>query len=278
MEFNEHISDSAFLVNESRARKQEVSRDRFAEQWVPPERVAHVRQLWDDFNRAVYPFDDLVVSVRNRFFLDRLQAFVELHPDSVFVNAGAGFTSYPFLLDRPIRVLEVDFPHVTVLKKSRMRKLQKAGTLPDRHVEFFAADLIDAGDVQRLAKVLATAVQGRPSFFLLEGLTYYLDCESLDRLFRLFADVQTPGSLVALDYWIPDPQHPVHARLTQFFRSRFGYTGDFNLLDKAYLRTHSGFEVQELTHVLEQEAKYAGTSSLIADQTLFEHYAVLTRR
>ncbi len=33
-----HISDTAFLVNESRARRMDMSRDVYAEQWVLPER------------------------------------------------------------------------------------------------------------------------------------------------------------------------------------------------------------------------------------------------
>jgi hypothetical protein len=136
MDFTQHISDSAFLVNESRARRSDLSGDYYAHHWVDPERRERVRKLWNDFSSCVYPFDDIVLSIRNRFFLERIQAFVSNHADSALVNLGAGFTSYPFLLDRSIRVLEVDFPHVTTYKQSRIDDLTQRGVLPIRSIQF----------------------------------------------------------------------------------------------------------------------------------------------
>jgi O-methyltransferase involved in polyketide biosynthesis len=109
MDTEKHISDTAFLVNESRARKVDVSQDIYAEHWVRPGSRERVRDLWDDFAREVYPHDDLELAVRNRYFFAHLLKLVHTSENPVFVNLGAGFTSYPFLLNQNIACIEVDY-------------------------------------------------------------------------------------------------------------------------------------------------------------------------
>jgi O-methyltransferase involved in polyketide biosynthesis len=279
VDFENHISDSAFLVNESRARRREMSLDRYAEQWVLPEQRERIRKLWTDFSAQVYPFDDMVLSLRNRFFLDRLQAFVNIHAEPALVNLGAGFTSYPFLLDRCIHVLEVDLPHVTTYKKLRINTLKEAGVLPDRPIEFCDVNLTYPEELVRFEKALRATLEGKPSFVLMEGLTYYLDAASLDRLFELFLKYQSVGSIVAFDYWKPElSDQPIFVRLRQFFERQLGHaTSDYNLFDEGYLRTRLGYEVAELSNVIQQEAGVLGTRMLLRQEILFEHYAILMR-
>jgi hypothetical protein len=84
MGYGKHISESAFLVNESRARNVGLSHDRYARLWVSDA----TRKLWEDFAREVYPFDDIELSLRNRFFLERLEAELRKDRTTVFVNFG----------------------------------------------------------------------------------------------------------------------------------------------------------------------------------------------
>ena len=279
VDFENHISDSAFLVNESRARRRRMSRDHCAEQWVLPKQRERVRKLWEDYSREVYRMDDVVVSLRNRFFLDRLQAFVRTHSEAVLVNLGAGFTSYPFLLDRGIRALEVDLPHVTAYKKLRINDLRKARVLPDRPIEFCDANLNHLDDLVCLEKALTSILEGKSSFILMEGLTYYLDPQSLDKLFGVFLKHQSVGSIVAFDYWEPGlSDQPIFARFRQFFVRRLGHAlHNYNLFDERYVRTRLGYDVAELSNVIDQEVRLLGTKMLRAEQILFEHYAILTR-
>lgn len=112
MEVPRHISATAFLSSQSRARAVEVSRDNYSQLWVSPETI----HLWDDFAENVYPHDDLELALRCRFFLERLQAFVKENTNPIFINIAAGFTSYPFLVKPPCPCIEVDYKHIIDFK------------------------------------------------------------------------------------------------------------------------------------------------------------------
>ncbi|UCG51345.1 MAG: class I SAM-dependent methyltransferase [Candidatus Latescibacterota bacterium] len=276
MEFEHHISESAFLVNESRARNVELSRDRYAHLWV----TDSTRRLWRDFSREVYALDAVELALRNRFFLEHLEKQIRRTPDTVFVNLGAGFTSYPFLVATPCRCIEIDYEHVCLFKGKRIIEWQKEGVLPKRKVEFIPADFRDRSDQKRVRHKLAGALSGKPSMATLEGITYYLERATLCRLFEILSDVQTPGSTIALDFWTPDVvTNPVHIRFTEFFAKKFGHArSDYNLFDVDFLRSVDGYEVISVLGIQELEKMYSGTNYLAdIDQILPEHYAVLER-
>jgi O-methyltransferase involved in polyketide biosynthesis len=281
MDVQRHISATAFLVNESRARMVSLSRDIYANHWVRPEHRNAVRELWEDFAQEVYPHDDLELSIRNRYFLDRLQAFVCSHEDPVFINIGAGFTSYPFLVDRPIQCIEIDYPEVVACKKARLAALQDARIIPRRAIKFVTMDLNDPKNRRRFRDYLVSNTSGRPSYVLLEGLTYYLQPATLNALFKICGAIQPRGSRLAFDFWKPDMvSHPVFLRLQRFFADRFGYARqDYNLFAKECIETIQGYRLQEISSAAAQERTYAGSSVLKAyEKILPEHYAVLTKR
>jgi O-methyltransferase involved in polyketide biosynthesis len=274
--FGKHISDSAFLVNESRARNVPLSRDRFAHLWV----TKTTRRLWEDFSRAVYPHDDIELGVRNRFFLERLASFVHENPGTVFVNMGAGFTSYPYLIDEPFDSIEIDYGHVVEFKREKIQEWQSAGSMPERAVAYIAADLQDGADLQRLRAELAARLAATPSFILMEGLTYYLSREGLDRILDMCAAVQGNGSVAAFDFWTPDTStHPTFSRFRAFFEDRFGHAATrYNLFDIDFVRSIRGYTLVAHADVQTLEGEYAGTSVLARyDEILPEHYVLLKR-
>ena len=134
------LSETAYLVAESRARAVAISRDVYAAHWIPDRLRESVRRLWEEFAANVYPHDDVVLGVRNRFFLDRLSVFAADGP-TIFVNVAAGFTSYPFLIEHAIRTIEIDLPVVVDVKSARVAALQDAGVLLLRPLRQIAADL-----------------------------------------------------------------------------------------------------------------------------------------
>ncbi|MBF0318367.1 MAG: class I SAM-dependent methyltransferase [Nitrospirae bacterium] len=121
MPSNADVSVTAFIVNASRARLEALSGDIYAKLWVTEE----AQRLWDEFSREVYPYDDVNLSLRHRFFLDHLRAFIGKYNNPLFVNVAAGLTSYPLLLDKPCRCVETDFPHVMDFKKDKILKWQQ---------------------------------------------------------------------------------------------------------------------------------------------------------
>ena len=271
------ISDSAFLVNESRARGAKLSRDRYAHIWV----TDATRRLWEDFAREVYPHDDVELPLRNRFYLDVLENALREQPSAVFVNLAAGFSSYPFLIEKPCRSIEVDFDHVCRFKRSKIEKWRAAGLLPPREVELVACDLAGENDVSALGERLRSAIGPDPSVVFLEGITYYLKRDALFRLFDMLRDIQSPGSKLALDFWPPEYKgHPVHRRFRKFFADRFGHgESKHHFFDADLLRSLGGYEIVALTDIVELERQFSQERRLINPlEILPERYAVLERR
>jgi methyltransferase (TIGR00027 family) len=276
MEIRGHISESAFLVNESRARRVELSGDPYSRLWVSEA----TRRLWDAFSQEVYPYDEIELGLRNRFFLERLDSFAAANPGAVFVNIGAGFTSYPFLTRSECLCFEVDYPHVIDYKRAKVSEWRAAGALPPRDVEFIGVDLTGASDRARLRETLRSATSDAPSFFLMEGLTYYLEREVLDALFGMCAGLQGAGSALAFDFWRPgSASHPVFLRFESFCADRFGHRARrYTFLDEAGLRAVVGYSVEETAQIQDLELVYSDTRVLQDPSAILpESYAVLRR-
>lgn len=276
MDIEKHISESAFLVNESRARNVALSQDRFASLWISDA----TRELWEDFTQTVYPYDDIELGVRNRYFLERLNDQIATGHIASFINVAAGFTSYPFLINNPCRCVEIDFDHVLAYKQSRIATWQNAGKMPHREIAYFPADLNDPDDVQSLEHQLQSLLHGARSFILLEGITYYLRMDVLQGLFDLFSRIQPTGSVLAFDFWKPEfAHHPITERFKTFFAERFGYRElDYNLFDEDFVRSRPGYELLEVTNVQEQERILSGTNILANyEEILPENYALLRK-
>ncbi|MFH1842570.1 MAG: class I SAM-dependent methyltransferase [bacterium] len=271
-----HISASAFLVNESRARNVALSGDKYAKLWVNEE----TRRLWEDFSREVYPHDAVELGCRNRFFLERMRAQLGDNGLGALVNIAAGFTSYPFLIDSPVPCFEVDLAPVVAIKCQAISRWQREGVLPVRNIEFICADLSDATDQTAMQQRLADRLDGLTSFFLMEGLTYYLEPEMFSRLLTRCAELQPPGSILAFDFWTPDVlDHPVFQRFREFCASRFGHDREqYNLLALDDMAAVDGYELVELTDIQQLEVEFAGTRVLANFQEILpENYVVLRR-
>lgn len=271
-----HLSGTAFLVNESRARMVEVSHDVYAHLWVTEE----TRKLWDDFAKHVYPHDDLELSIRNRYYLEHLKRFLSAHAGAVFVNIAAGFTSYPFLIDIPFQAIEVDLKHVMDFKAQKIKAWQRAGALPRREVEFFPADLRAEGDLENLKRMFFRKIKEKPSFILLEGISYYLEMPLLQKILSLCRGTQEGGSVLGIEFWRPEiAAHPVFLKLKEYFRDHFGY-GDreYNLLAPDFFRAVEGYEILELTDTTAQEKVFSNTSLMERyEEILPTDFAVLKK-
>ena len=278
MTLERSISDTAFLVNESRRRKESISEDIYAKHWVPHESLDRIVNLWDRFAEEVYPFDDLELSIRNKYFLSQIRSFNEEEPNAILINLGAGFTSYPFLLEHPMTSIEVDLPAIISYKKEKCRLLSEEDILPRRDLKMIAADLSNEEDLNKLESVLRPKMNVVRSFCLIEGVTYYLSRKAFVELLQCLQNLQLPGSLLAFDYWNSEIKtHPVFLRLNEFFKDEF-QVKDYNLLAVDDIKSISGYQVKELTNVAEQEFELLYTNHLAEhDKILPENYAVLKR-
>src|SRR4051812_2153454 len=112
-----------------------------------------------------------------------------------FVELGAGYDTRTIRLqhDRRVRCFEVDLPKTQEIK----RKLLDRCGVDTSGVRFVSANFLTDNWVDNLART--DFDPRRPTFFLWEGVTYYLSRESVVNTFRTIA-TSAPGSVVVFDY------------------------------------------------------------------------------
>ena len=145
-----------------------------------------------------YPFEGDIspqdeTSARTWFF----DAAVDRHLLDVaqFVILGAGFDTRAYRLpeDTRVRVFEVDSPQTQIVKRET---LKKAG-IDSSGVTFVSADFEKEDCLACLAA--AGFDPGKPTLFLWEGVTMYLDREAVENTLRKIAST-AHGTVVAFDY------------------------------------------------------------------------------
>ncbi len=256
------ISGTAFVINVSRSRREDISQDAYARLWVTPEAEA----LWDDLAREVYPADDVSSSLRNRFYLEGLREFVSHQENPACLNVAAGFSTYPYLVETPARYVEIDYPHIEDYKREKTAAWEAKGLLPHRKVTYFGADLSNPTGIEAVARNLPGWIggQGIPAMVIMEGITYYLPRTILDRLFALFAAHLPPRSRVAFEHWPPDADsYPVFVRLEAYLSRRFGWKNPgYTLFDRTYVEALPGFSVVASTDIATAERRWSDTRVL----------------
>jgi methyltransferase (TIGR00027 family) len=136
-----------------------------------------------------------------------------LHMDALLAKAlkggfrqvvilGAGFDSRAYRFHKAfpqVRFFEIDLPATSTDKQSRVEKLfgQRPGW-----VRFVPIDF----NSQSLAEVLAGAnfQTGQRTFYIWEGVTYFISREGVDSTLRFIARHSAPGSEVVFDYMHAD--------------------------------------------------------------------------
>ena len=112
-----------------------------------------------------------------------------------FVELGAGYDTRTVQLqhNRRICCFEVDLPKTQQMKR---KLLQQCG-VDSSGVKFVSANFLADNWLDNLAK--AGFDPGKATFFLWEGVTYYLSREAMENTFRTIATI-APGSVVVFDY------------------------------------------------------------------------------
>ena len=112
-----------------------------------------------------------------------------------FVELGAGYDTRTVQLqhNRRIRCFEVDLPKTQQIK----RELLHQCGVDTSGVKFVSANFLTDDWLDNLVK--AGFDPRKPTFFLWEGVTYYLSREAMEKTFRTIATI-APGSVVVFDY------------------------------------------------------------------------------
>ena len=134
--------------------------------------------------------------IRTRFFDERLQrALVRGAAQVVILGAGYDSRAYRMRqLLKDVRVFEVDYGPTQEYKKRRVQEI--FGCLPP-HVSYVPIDFTR----DKLGDVLVKAGyrSDRMTFFLWEGVTYYIPEEAIRSTLRFVATESASGSAIVLD-------------------------------------------------------------------------------
>lgn len=253
------LSGTAFVVNVSRFEKVMLSKDIYAHLWITDE----ARELYSRVQSEVYPYDDLFISLRHRFFYEKQKEFIKTHNNPAIINIGSGFTNYPFLLEGKFEYVEVDLENIIYYKKERIEKFIQEAIIPFRDVYYYPIDLRNVIDREYLRSKLNGAIaSSNRSLIIMEGLTFFLDENTLDYLFKTLGSIQKKGSEIIFDFWKPDAMtYPVLQKLKTFLEGNFGYKlQDYYLFDKDYIESKKDFVISEMKSIQDIEKEYASTN------------------
>ena len=129
-----------------------------------------------------------------------------------FVHLGAGFDTRSHRVSSSIKVFEVDRP---AIQQTKREGLDRAG-VPQERIHYVEVDFGDPGWWSTLEN--AGYDPSAPTFFLWEGVSYYLQEADVERMLTGTAQRSPPGSQIAFDYARLDLIHGAGGPLMAFVR------------------------------------------------------------
>jgi O-methyltransferase involved in polyketide biosynthesis len=271
-----NLSLTAALVNESRARRIAMSQDKYAREWIPVEMRKPLADLWDTFSKEVYRFDDIALSIRNRFFLQLMNDAASC--GSTIVVAPCGLTSYPFLVQSATQFIEIDLPPVIRYKNKRNEWLDTQVTLPRRDVCRFEMDLRSP---KRFANLISRRRRDSNLLVLLEGISYYLSSDQWHSLLKSTLGILQPGDIFSFDYWAESDRNlSAYANYEKFcFKYVGAFTHGFNFLASCDIGMLSQQCEVACTSAVEEECRILGSSVLAShkNEIVIDRYCVAKR-
>ena len=175
------------------------------ETWIPRFLVNLYLDCWTEIGVG-----NLVV-VRTRYFDDAIRQAKKEGIEQLVI-LGAGYDSRAYRLFDPgegIAAFEVDFPATQARKRSI---LEKTPGWPFPHVRYIPVDFIN--------ETLEEAIQksdfrpDRKTFFLWEGVTFYLTGEAVQKTLSFIRRTAAPGSRISFDYLHFMPETRPYTRKT----------------------------------------------------------------
>jgi len=160
--------------------------------------IKDTEKAWDSLSQTGGLGAALGQHMRTRYFDAALEKALAAGAKQVVI-LGAGFDSRAYRFDKALRgakVFEVDYPPTQEYKKKRVREI--LGNLPPQAV-YVPIDFTR----QNLATVLRNAGYSRSkkTFFIWEGVTYYLPADAVDSTLQFVAHNSAHGSTIAFDYY-----------------------------------------------------------------------------
>lgn len=270
------ISGTAFLVNYLRSKNKELSGDIYSDLWIE-ETTA---ELSEEFQREINPLESYQLSLRHRFFLEWVKKAISQGVERV-INVGAGFSTYTHLVEPPIPTCDVDYQHIVDYKAQKLKEFEGKKLIPHREIEFLPVDLNSSRELDDMKEQLRKWASTKKSLAILEGITYYLDRQQLDKVFDVLSKIQSKGSFIAALFWKPSAiSNSVFKGWMPFAKKNYNCDPvTYTYLTKDYFEGLNGYCIVDYANYFDLEKKFT-KSSLIkkdCDNVLPEDFIVLEK-
>ncbi|MBI2091542.1 MAG: class I SAM-dependent methyltransferase [Deltaproteobacteria bacterium] len=270
------ISETAFLVNYLRSKNKELSGDIYSDLWIEET----TSELAEEFQREINPLESYQLSLRHRFFLEWVKKAIAQGVERV-INVGAGFSTYTHLVEPPIPTCDVDYQHIVAYKAQKLKEFETKKLIPHREIVFLPTDLNNSKSLDKMKEQLKKWVITEKSLAILEGITYYLNKQQLDRVFNVLSKIQSKGSLIAVLYWKPDAiDNSVFKKWIPFAKKNYSYdpTG-YTYLTKGYFEELDGYHIVDFATYFDLEKRFAKNNRIRKnnDNVFPEDFVVLEK-
>ncbi|WBL21358.1 class I SAM-dependent methyltransferase [Zunongwangia sp. HRR-M8] len=258
------VHETAFVTSAFRATDKNLSQDTFAQLWQNSKTDKWIAE----YLKQVSSEEPFTHCLRNRYFLDEINALVQKNEIDVLINFGSGFSMYPFLIDKKLLHIEIDKPEIVTYKKQKLEHWQQKDVLPKRNIHFIGVDFTSEYKSGLITK-LNTIKGNRPCFILIEGVLFFLNRAETNGLFQLFNTIQNSGDYIgsaSFQETIKDTQ--AFKNLLRFFNLKVAKTSedDYQTIDDRYYTSVPNYSLIDQQDYFSLSEKY--DHKVIEEKTL----------
>ncbi|MCM4151023.1 adenosine deaminase [Arenibacter sp. N53] len=272
---NIEIHETAFVTSTFRATDVILSKDVFAYLWRNPKTEKWIRE----YLKKVSSEETFTHCLRNRYFLESIKENIGTNGIEVLINFGAGFSMYPFLLDKKTINIEIDKWEVVEYKKPKIEQWQKTNVLPKRNLHFIGVDFSTAYKDALLTTI--KAIKGnKKCFILIEGVLFFLDREETDNLFDLFNSIQNTGDIIGSASFQDELKESLaFKRLLRFFGEKVAKTkaSDYQTVKDEFYQRRANYSLMDHQDYFSLSKTYNHKIRLQKELILNENFYLLQK-
>ncbi len=269
------IHETAMVTSAFRAMDETLSKDQYAHLWSSARIQAHA----DRYSNAVSVFEPHAHCLRNRYFFDQLTDLASDGKIDMLINFGCGFSMYPFALPASIKHIEIDLPEVVAYKQQQIRSWQQLGKLPGRNIQYLSCNF-NREYTREFRNTIKMHIGKASTFFLLEGVLFFISRKDSFRLFNLFSDLQRQGDYLGSVSFRPQlEQSRVFGKLVSFVEGNLKKNQQFKYqtVEDEFYEKLSGYQLKDHQDTLGLNSKYSPEKVLPEQEVLIEHMYILEK-
>ncbi|MHA7058356.1 class I SAM-dependent methyltransferase [Aquimarina sp. M1] len=237
------IHETAFIISTYRSYHEDISKDIYAKLW----NNSKTEELIPTIIKAISTKESILHSIRNRFFYERMKSFFNMNNGGSLINFGAGFSMYQFLMDDTVSTIEIDKENIINYKKEKVDLWTREGKLPERDIQYVSVDF-NTDTVEEIIATIKPLIPKKPTFILLEGVLFFLDRGTTNKLFSIFKKLQNTRDLVGSVSYLPEVEDTeVYKRLLYYFDSHNDTSDSFShqTIPNSFYENIKGYMLKE---------------------------------